>query len=105
MKSVKQISKEYNASISSIYKIVKNCKNLTVDNHNLENYRSKCCKLNREEKKCIKEFVKPPQIILTIEKINNGINDSFGAKNRKRDIKLYMKKQLNYPFKKGSSKL
>ena len=59
--------------------------------------------MNIEEKKFIKEFANPPQIPLTIEKINNEINASFGAKDRKRDIKLYMKKQLNYSFKKGSS--
>ena len=58
-------------------------------------------KLNYEEKQLIKELVKLPQKPLTIDMINNEITKSFGAKNRKRDIKAYLKKSLNYSYKKG----
>ena len=48
-------------------------------------------KLNYEEKQLIKELVKPPPKPLTIDIINNEITKSFCSKNRKRDIKAYLK--------------
>ena len=47
--------------------------------------------------------MKPPQKPLTIDIINNEITKSFGSKNRKRDIKAYLKKSLNYSNKKGGA--
>ena len=44
--------------------------------------------------------MKPPQKPLTIDIINNEITKSFGYKNRKKDIKAYLKKSLNYSYKK-----
>ena len=45
--------------------------------------------------------MKPHQKPLTTDIINNEITKSFGSKNRKRDIKAYLKKSLNYSYKKG----
>ena len=45
--------------------------------------------------------MKPLQKPLTIDIINNEITKSFDSKNRKRDIKAYLKKSLNYSYKKG----
>ena len=47
--------------------------------------------------------MEPPQKPLTINIINNEITKSFGSKNRKRDIKTYLKKSLNYSYKKGGA--
>ena len=60
-------------------------------------------KLNYEEKQLNKELVKSLQKPLTIDIINNEITKSFGPKNRKRDIKEYLKKSLNYSYKKGGA--
>ena len=57
-------------------------------------------KLNKEEKLMIKEFIRPPQIPLTIKIINDEISKWFGAKDRRRDIKEYLKKSLKYSYKK-----
>ena len=102
-KSIREISHSYNASASSIYNIVK-C-TLMSKNYGGEPYSNDSLsnKLNYEEKQLIKELVKPPQKPLTIDIINNEITKSFGAKNRKRDIKSYLKKSLNYSYKKGGA--
>ena len=47
--------------------------------------------------------MKPPQKPLSIDFINSEITKSFGAKNRKRDIKAYLKKSLNYSYIKGGA--
>ena len=41
--------------------------------------------------KFIGEYMWPPQIPLTINSINKEIGEVFGSKDRKRDIKLYLK--------------
>ena len=53
--------------------------------------------------KFIEEFVRPPQIPLTINCINEVLNKGFESKCRKRDIKLYLKHWINYSYKKGGS--
>ena len=47
--------------------------------------------------------MKPPQKPLTINIINIEITKSFGSNNRKRDIKAYLKKSLNYSYEKGGA--
>ena len=47
--------------------------------------------------------MKPTQKPLKIDIINNEITKSFGSKNMKRDIKAYLKKSLNYSYKKGGA--
>ena len=56
-----------------------------------------------DEYRFVKEYVQPPQIPLTIETINNKLNYNFGVRNRKRDIKKYLKDSLNYSYKKGGA--
>ena len=56
--------------------------------------------LNTEEQNFIQSYALPPQEPLTLEKINKEMNNRFGVKNRKRDIKSYLQNQLKYSYKK-----
>ena len=47
--------------------------------------------------------MRPPQIPLTINSTNEETEKVFGSKDRKRDIKLYLKYWLNYSYKKGGA--
>ena len=102
-KSIREISHVYNASVSSIYNIVKRMHSRNND----DSLSSKNCidsiKLNKEEKLMIKEFIRPPQIPLTIKSINDEISKCFGEKDRRRYIKEYLKKSLKYSYKKGGA--
>ena len=59
--------------------------------------------MNVEEQNFIKTYVQPPQIPLTIQRIGSEHDNLFGVKDRKRDIKYFLKNQINYSYKKGSS--
>ena len=65
--------------------------------------RDESTNLNTEEQEFIREYVIPPQIPLTIWKLNDQLNAKFELKDRKRDIKLFLKNLLNYSYKKGGS--
>ena len=60
--------------------------------------------LSIEEKQYIANYVKPPQIPLTIDKISQELYNNFGTSNKKREIKSYLKSTLMYSYKKGSSR-
>ena len=101
--NLKEISKKYNATISSIYKIVNDFKAKDWDYRffkpvgNTDNF------LSLEEQYFIQNYVKPPQIPLTIQSINEEVNKAFETKWRKREIKSFLKNSLNYSYKKGSA--
>ena len=59
--------------------------------------------LNSEERQFVTDYVRPPQLPWTIQSINDRLNHNFGVKNRKRDIKEYLKNSLKYSYKKGGS--
>ena len=97
------ISHKYNASKSSIYKIVKEIKLwINGDYKKIQQNNNKKF-ISNEEQQFIKEYVNPPQMPLTIQSINERMNQHFGIKNRKREIKEYLKKSLHYSYKKGGA--
>ena len=99
--NIKEIIKKYNTSASTVYKIIKDYKNKTqLNNLNFEENNNKNY-LNFQKQISIKDYVKPPQISLTINSINNGLNKNFEEKWRKREIKKFLKDSLNYSYKKG----
>ena len=102
-KTIKEISKKYNASISSVYKILKDHNDDSASNKFIKLSINKYSVLNKEERKFIKEYVQTPQFPLTLQSINNELNQKFWEKERKRDIKNYLKSELKYTYKKGSS--
>ena len=102
-KSTKEISQYFHASISSIYKIMKDSKNLSINADLDSKLDQKYGCLNAEEQNFIKTYVQPPQIPLTIQRIGSELDNLFGVKDRKRDIKYFLKNQINYSYKKGSS--
>ena len=63
--------------------------------------------LNQDEKTFVREFINPPQLPLTIININEELSRNFGVKNKKREIKDYIKDyiktNLNYSNKRGGS--
>ena len=101
--NLKEISNKYNVSVSSIYKIVKDYNSRYIDS-NISNREIKTdARLSLEEKILIQNFIKPPQIPVTIQSINDEVNKVFEFKWRKREIKLFLKNSLNYSYKKGSA--
>ena len=88
---------------SSIYKIINELKK-SKKHEPWKPWKSRnYVKLNSDEQAFIKDYVSPPQVPLTIESINKKLNETFGFKNRKRDIKEYLKKELCYSYKKGGA--
>ena len=61
--------------------------------------------LSSEEKGWLAKYIKPPQYPITVDVLNSKMSEKFGDKNRKRDIKHYLKHDANYSYKKGSSML
>ena len=61
--------------------------------------------LNIEEKNFIVNNVSPLQPLITIDGLDSKMSNVFQSKNRKRDIKLLLKKEMNYSYKKGGSKI
>ena len=94
--STNEISRKFNASKSSVYKIVKDFKAKRYSKIDKTIFLANQSKLSLKEIKFIGEYVRPPQIPLTINSINEEIGKVFGSKDRKRDIKLYLKNWLNY---------
>jgi hypothetical protein len=54
------------------------------------------------EKHTILKLVKPPTFPVTIRSIGEHLEKKFGPRNRNTFIRRYLKKGLNYSFKKGS---
>ena len=50
----------------------------------------------------VRHYIQPPQIPLTIKKINYQIDANFGVKDRKR-YQIFMKELIKYSFKKECS--
>ena len=74
-------------SVFSIYKIVKSMRT-SLHNNKSENLDAQFSyKFNEEEKQFIREFVKPPQMPLTIESIYSKLSKNICTQSRKRDIK------------------
>ena len=61
--------------------------------------------LNNEERRWIEKQIIPPQAPLTIEKLNKNMCEVFSIKDRKREIKFFLKKVMNYSYKRGGSKV
>ena len=60
-------------------------------------------KLNNQEKLWIVNNVQPPKPPLTICKLNWKMSQFFEKKDRRREIKCFLKDELNYTYKKGSA--
>ena len=88
---MKEISKKYNATISSIYKIVNDFKAKDWDYRFFKSVANTDNFLSLEEQYFIQNYVKPPQISLTIQSINEEVNKAFETKWRKREIKSFKK--------------
>ena len=56
--------------------------------------------LNNTEKNYIKAYIEPPQIPLTVQNIDNELGKKFWVRERKREIKRYLKFDLKYSFEK-----
>ena len=61
--------------------------------------------LNHDEKNWLNDNILPPQYPIKIDQLNVKMSELFGEKNRKREIKYYIKHKANYSYKKGSSML
>ena len=61
--------------------------------------------LNKKEQDWIILNIIPPQYPLTINNLNQRMSNIFGQKERKRDIKKFLKENMRYSYKKGSSML
>ena len=61
--------------------------------------------LSKEDKNWIQENIRPPKPPITIEKLNNKMSALFPERNRKRDIKKFLKCDMRFSYKKGSSKV
>ena len=102
-KSIREISRKYKASISSIYNFIKNDQLRTNTNCCQLVEQTSTWQLNKNKKDFIENLVRPPTYPLTIDKINKELRKTFGAHSRKRDIKEFLKNSLHYSFKKGGS--
>ena len=100
-KSIKEISRKYKASISSIYNFIKHDQLRTNTNCYQLVEQTSTWQLNKNKKDFIENLVRPSTYPLTIDKINKELRKTFGAHSRKRDIKEFLKNSLHYSFKKG----
>ena len=75
--TVKEISIKYNASISSIYKILKDYSKDLIKSITIKSYRDKYLVLNNTEKNYIKTYIEPPQIPLSVQSISNELDKKF----------------------------
>ena len=91
--------------ISTLYSILNKLKNSKELNHANINILDDSLGLNQYERDWIKANIKPPQYPTNISKLDDKLSNIFGFKNRKRDIKLYLKDYMKYSYKKGSSML
>ena len=91
--------------ISTLYSILNKLKNSKELNHANINILDDSLGLNQYERDWIKANIKPPQYPTNISKLDDTLSNIFGFKNRKRDIKLYLKDYMKYSYKKGSSML
>ena len=101
--NLKETSKKYNETISSIYKIVNDFKAKDLNYSFFKTAANTDNFLSLEEQYFIKNYAKPPQIPLTIQNINEEVNKVFEVKWKKRKIKSFFKNLLNYSYKKGSA--
>ena len=100
-----QILFHYNIPPSTYYK-------LKNDRHSIElaikkarlNGVSDDSEMTDEEKKYIKFLVTPPRPPLTIKLINEKLSNVFGQRDRAKKIRQFMKSDMRYSFKKGSSR-
>ena len=95
--------KIYNIPKSTIYHFKRNKfkknRDQNYDHSVLYQYR----KLNEDERKWIRDNTFPPQPPLTVAKINNDMNETFGIRDRRREIKRYLKNDMKFSYKKGNS--
>ena len=95
----------YNVPKSSLYYMLKRNPYEEINSQ----LKTHCIKdegnLNIEEKNFIINNVSPPQPPITIDGLDSKMSNVFQSKNRKRDIKLFLKKEMNYSYKNGGSKI
>ena len=88
-----------------MYSILNKLKNSKELNHANINILDDSLGLNQYERDWIKANIKPPQYPTNVSKLDDKLLNIFGFKNKKRDIKLYLKDYMKYSYKKGSSML
>ena len=95
-KSISYISNKYGASKSYLYLLSKRLlKSKSINSKNLFE-RKEQKGLTVLEKEWIINNTSPPWLPLTIAKLNQKMNKIFLKKDRKRDIKYFLKKQFEF---------
>ena len=95
----------YGVPKSTLYDVMKSSKIQSKRNGKKINAISSDYKFDREEETWIKKNVIPPQLPLTIAKLNKEMSEIFPVKNRKRDIKRFLKQEMKFSYKRGGSKI
>ena len=98
-KSFKEIMNKYEVSMSSIFKIIKDYKINKYSNLKIDWNLSENTNFTANEKEFLRKYIQPPQKPLTIWRINNELNNHFEVKDRKCEIKFFLKNELCYSYK------
>ena len=105
VRSIDHISTNYDVPKSTLYYFMKNWKENDKLNESKLNVFDWPIGLSQNEIKWLKLNIIPPQYPLTINKLDSKMSEVFYTKNRKQKIKFYLKRQMKYSYKKGSSML
>ena len=105
VRSIDHISTNYDVPKSTLYYFMKNWKENDKLNESKLNVFDWPIGLSQNEIKWLKLNIIPPQYPLTINKLDSKMSEVFYTRNRKQKIKFYLKRQMKYSYKKGSSML
>ena len=94
---------KFNVSKSTWYYLIRNKNKIYDEAISKENIYKDIFGLNKNEMNLISEYIKPPKAPLTIKNILNMWNSSVKNEIKAKDISNFIKKNLNYSYKKGSS--
>ena len=94
---------KFNLPKSTAYSLKKQLLTQNGDKNTKSNIFNDIFGISKEEITEIIKFSIPPKIPITIKKIQSHLKSKFGSNLNRKVIMNYLKKYLNYSFKKGSS--
>ena len=102
-KSIKQVSNKYSIPISTLYWFKRSADNIKCDYSALNDGIFDDFKSQIYYKTYIYENLKPPALPTTLSKLCNAFNKKYNYHLNKRELKRFIKEDIRFAFKKGST--
>ena len=103
IRKTSDILSTYNLPKSTFYDIKRNRNKECIQMNSKNDIYQDLFGVNLKELECINKIVKPPTTPNSIKRITDNINSIYEWNTKQQNVRNYLKKIINYSYKKGSS--